>query len=112
MQNIVVLENLQDNIIGIDYINKHFFAYSAYKQSPVWKRPPINSGKFRTTKRVYLDALSSRIVKIKCQDEEGKTFGRNTTMIATIGVPHTLVKESLSRIKLNGERVALTIFQN
>ena len=53
--------------------------------------PPINSGQVKTTERVYLDALSSRIVKIKCQNEEVKAFGQNTTMIATIEAPHTLV---------------------
>ena len=31
MHDIVVLENLQDNIIGINCINKHFLQYSAYK---------------------------------------------------------------------------------
>ena len=81
MHDIVVLEHLPDNIISIDCINKHFLGYSAYKQSPVWKTPPIDSGKLKTTERVYLDALSSKIVKIKCQDVEGKAFGQNTAFI-------------------------------
>ena len=112
MHDIVVLENLQDNIIRIDCINKHFFGYSTYKQSPVWETPPIDSGKLKTTERVYLDALSSRIMKIKCQNEESKAFGQNITMIATIDAPHTLVTGQPSLIKLNRDGVALTILQN
>ena len=88
MHYIVVLEHLQDNIIGIDCINKHFLSYSAYKQSPVWETPPYDSGKLKTTERVYLDALSSKIVKIKCKDEEGRALGQNTTIISTIKTPH------------------------
>ena len=34
--------------------------------------------------RVYLDALSSKVVKVKCLDDKGKPFGQNTSMIATI----------------------------
>ena len=37
--------------------------------------PPIDSGNLSTSERVYLDALSSKIVKIKCRDESGKAFG-------------------------------------
>ena len=112
MRDIVVLENLQDNIIGNDCINKHFLGYSAYKQSPVWETPPIDIGQLRTTERVYLDALSSRIVKVKCQDEEGKPFGQNTAMIATIESPHMLVTGPPSFIKLNKDGVALTVLNN
>ena len=74
MHDIVVLENLQDNIIRIDCINKHFPGNSAYKQSPVWETPPIGNGQLKTSDRVYLDALSAWIVKFKCQDERGKPF--------------------------------------
>ena len=110
MHYIVVLEHLQDNLIGIDCINKHFLGYSAYKQSPVWETPPIDSGKLRTTERVYLDALSSRIVKIKCQDEEGRMFGQNTTMISTIETPHTLITGPPGLIKINKDGSATELW--
>ena len=101
MHDIIVLEHLQDNTIGIDCINKHFLGNSAYKQSPVWEKPSIDSGSLKTTERIYLDALSSKIVKIKCQDEEGKMFGPNTTMIAIIEPQHTLVTGPPGFIKVN-----------
>ena len=110
MHNIV--ENLQDNIFGIGCTNKHFLGYSAYKQSLVWETPPISSGKLKTTERVYLDALSSKIVKIECQNEEGKAFGLNSTMKATIDAPHTLVRGLPSLIKLNRDWLALPVLQN
>ena len=91
MHNFVVLEHLQDNIIGIDCINLHFLGYRAYKQSSIWETPPIDRGKLKTTERVYLDTLSSKIVKIKCQNDKGGKFGQNTTMIATIKTPHMLI---------------------
>ena len=78
MHNIVVLENLQDNILESDCSNKNFLGYNAYKQFPVWETPPIDSGRLKTTERVYLDALSLRIVKIKCQDKEDKALEQNT----------------------------------
>ena len=53
MPDIVVLENLQDNIIGIDCINKHFLGYSAYKQSPVWETPPIDSARTSAQQKEY-----------------------------------------------------------
>ena len=112
MHDIVVLEHLQDNIIGIDCINKHFLGYSAYKQSPVWETPPIDSGNLSTSERVYLDALSSKIVKIKCRDESGKAFGQNSTMIATIETPHTLITGPPGLIKVNREGSTVTILQN
>ena len=112
MHNIVVRENLQDNIIGINYINKHFLGYRAYRKSPVWETPLIESGGLKTTERVYLYALSSKIVKFKCQDKEGKPFGQNTLMIATIDSPHTLVTGPPSLVKLNKEGVALMVLQN
>ena len=46
---------------GIDCINKHFLGYSAYKQSPVWETPPIDSGKLKTTERVYLEAYHQEL---------------------------------------------------
>ena len=107
MHNNVFLENLQDNIIGINCIKKHFLGYREHKQSPVWEIPPIESGRFKTTERVYLDALSSRIVKIKCQDEEGKAFGQNTTVKATFEAPHTLVTGPP-----NKDGVAFRVLQN
>ena len=112
MHNIVVLEHLQDNIIGIDCINKHFLGYSAYKQSPVWVTPPNGSGRLKTAERVYLDALSLKIVKIKCQNEDGRMFGQNTTMIATIETPHILVTGAPGLIKVNKEGSAMTVLQN
>ena len=57
----------------------------------------------KTAERVYLDALSSKIVKIKCQDEEGRMFGNNKMMIATIENPHSLVTEPPGLIKVNKE---------
>ena len=68
MHDILVLKNLQDNIIGINCIKKHFLWYSAYRKSPVWETPPIHSEQPKTTEGVYLDALSSKKesnVKIK-----------------------------------------------
>ena len=63
----------------------------------------------KTMERVYLDALSSKIVKIECQDEQGKMFGQNTTMIATTETPHTLITgpPDLIRVGKNGSTVTI-----
>ena len=57
-------------------------------------------------------ALLSRIVKIKCKDETGKTFGQNTTMIATIETPHTLITGPPGLIKVDREGSSVTILKN
>ena len=74
IHDIVVLENLQDNIIGIDCTNKHFLGNHTVKQSPIWENPPIDSGLIKTMERVYLDALSSKVVKIRYQVENGNPW--------------------------------------
>ena len=112
MHDMVILENLQDNIIGIDCIHKHFLGYSSVRQSPIWETPPIDSGTLKTTERVFVDALSSRVIKVKCQDVQGQNFGQNTSMIATIDTPHTLLTGPPGLIKFNNEGIAFTVLQN
>ena len=49
---------------------------------------------------------------MKCQDEEGKTIGKNTTIIATIKTPCTLITRPPGLIRINKEGEAITILQN
>ena len=91
MHDIVVLKNLQGNITRIDCINKHFLGYSSMKQYLIWETPPIDSGILTISERAYLDALSSKVVRVRYQDESGNLFGQNSVMIPTIDTPHTLL---------------------
>jgi hypothetical protein len=44
MHELVVLENVQDQIIGIDFIYIHLLGHHAAKQECLWETPPIVSG--------------------------------------------------------------------
>ena len=73
-------------------------------KSPVWETPPFDSGRLKTTERVYLDTLSSKIVN--------QMSGQNTTMISTIETPHTLITGPPGLVKVNKEGVSMALLQN
>ena len=72
--DIVVLEHLQDNIIKIDCINKHFLGYSEYKQSPVWETPPIDSGKPQHVRESILGCLIFKNCQNQMQERIWQSF--------------------------------------
>jgi hypothetical protein len=43
MLDLVVLENMQDHILGIDFINTHILGYSAAKHECFWETQSIDS---------------------------------------------------------------------
>ena len=69
MHDLVVLENVRDHILGIDFIKQHVMSYNALTEKCFWGTPPIDSGTLQAHKRIFKDALSPRKVKLKCNDE-------------------------------------------
>jgi hypothetical protein len=112
MHDLVILENVQDHILGIDFIKQHTISYNALTEKCFWETPPIDSGTLRAQERVFIDALSSRKVKLKCVNEENVKIGVSNTMIATISTPHSLLSGPPGIIKFNQEGVAYSVVQN
>ncbi len=44
MHDLIVLEHLQDNILGINFIRQHTLSYYSLTDKCFWETPPINSG--------------------------------------------------------------------
>jgi hypothetical protein len=84
MNDLVILEHVQDNILGIDFIKQHAMSYKSLSEKCFWEIPPINSGTLRAHERIFIDALSSRKIKLKCVNDEDIKIGQSNTMIATI----------------------------
>jgi hypothetical protein len=60
MHDLVILDNVQDYILGIDLIKQHAMSYNALTEKSFWETPPIDSGQLRAHERIFIDALSSR----------------------------------------------------
>jgi hypothetical protein len=91
MHVLVVLENIQDQILGRDFIRQQVMSYSALTEKCFWETPPIDSGTLQAQERVFIYALSSRKVKLKCVNVENVKIGLSNTMMATISTPHNLI---------------------
>ncbi len=112
MHDLVVLENVQDQILGIDFIKQHTMSYNSLTEKCFWETPPIDSGTLRAQERVFIDALSSRKVRLKCVNEEDVKIGMSNTMIATISTPHSLLSGPPGIIKFDQEGIAYSVIQN
>jgi hypothetical protein len=60
VHDLVVLENVQDKILGIDLIWQHAPSYNALSDKCFWKTPPFYSGNLLTKEMIFIYALSSR----------------------------------------------------
>jgi hypothetical protein len=61
---------------------------------------------------VFIDALSSRKVKLKCVNDVNVRIGQSNTMIATIPTPHSLISGPPGLIKFDKEGIAYSVVQN
>ncbi len=112
MHDLVILENVQDHILGIDFIRQHTMSYNALTEKCFWESPPIDSGILQAQERVFIDALSSRKVKLKCVNDENVRIGQSNTMIATISTPHSLISGPPGLIRFDKEGIAYGVVQN
>jgi hypothetical protein len=112
MHDLVVLENVRDQILGIGFIRQHMISFNALTEKCFWETPPIDSGTLQAHERIFIDTLSSRKVKLKCIDNNNAKIGMSNTMIATISTPHSLITGPPGLIKFNKEGVAYAVIQN
>ncbi len=112
MHDLVILDHVQDYILGIDFIKQHALSYNSLQDKCFWETPPIDSGILKTQERIFIDALSSRKVKLKCVNEENIKIGQTNTMIATISTQHSLITGPPGLIKFDKEGVAYAVIQN
>jgi hypothetical protein len=47
MHDLVILEYVQDNILGIDIIKQHAKSYNLLSEKYFWETPPMDSGMLR-----------------------------------------------------------------
>jgi hypothetical protein len=112
MHDLVILENVQDQMLGIDFIRKHKMSYNALTEKCFWETSPIDSETLQAQERVFIDALSSRKVKLKCVNNENVKIGKSNTMIVTISTSHSLISGPPGLIKFDKEGIAYTVVQN
>jgi hypothetical protein len=112
MHDLVILEHVQDQILGIDFIKQHTMSYNSLQEKCFWETPPIDSGILRAQERLFIDALSSRKIKLKCVNEENSKIGQSNTMIATISTPHSLITGPPGLIQFDKEGTAYAVVQN
>ena len=74
--------------------------------------PPIDSGILQAQERIFIDALSSRKIRLKFVNEENVRIGQSNTMIATISTPHSLITGPPGLIKFDKEGIAYAVVQN
>ena len=91
---------------------QHHLSYNSLTGKCFWETPPIDSGHLKAAERIFIDALSSRKVKLKCVDDEDQRIGSNNTMIATIHTPHSLITGPPGLIKFDKEGLACAVIQN
>jgi hypothetical protein len=112
MHDLVILEHIQDQILGIDFIKQHVMSYNALTEKCFWATPPIDSGTLQAQERIFIATLSSRKVKLKCVNVENVRIEQSNTMIATISTPHSLISGPPGLIKFDQEGVAYAVVQN
>jgi hypothetical protein len=112
MHDLVILEHVQDQILGIDFIKQHVMSYNPLTEKCFWETPPIDIGTLQVQERIFINALSSRKMKFKCVNDENNRVGQSNTMIATISTPHSLISGPPGLIKFNQEGVAYAVVQN
>jgi hypothetical protein len=112
MHDLVVLKNVQDNILGIDFIREHFLSCNSFTDKCFWETSPIHSGQLKAAERMYINTLSSRKNNLRCVDDNNTMIGINNQMIATISSPHTLISGPPGIIKFDNEGIAYTVIQN
>jgi hypothetical protein len=109
MHNLVVLEHVQDIILGINFIHQHALNSNLLMDKCYWETPPISSGQLKEAERTHIDALCSRKIKLKCLNEENKSIGINNTMMATIDTP---TASSLDHQELSNSTMKLSHTQS
>jgi hypothetical protein len=72
MHDIVVLENVRDHILGIDFINFHLLVYSAANQECFQETSPMDSGTLKAIECTHIEVLSSKVVNFKCINNKQK----------------------------------------
>ena len=109
---LVVLEHVQDYILGSDFIHKHLLAYNPSSRDFEWKLPPTNTGTLKAAEHMKISALSSKIIKLKCYDSKQIRMGHNEEMVCLIDTGHTLLTGPPGMIKFDREGNAFTVIQN
>jgi hypothetical protein len=112
MHDLVILEHIQDHILGIDFIKQHAMSYNSLQEKCFWETPPIDSGIIQAQERIFIDALSSRKIRLKSVNEENIKIGPPNTMIATISTPHILITGPPGLIWSDKEGTAYAVVQN
>ncbi len=65
-----------------------------------------------TQERTFIDALSSRKMKLKCVNDRNVRIGQANTMIATITTPHSLITGPPGLIQFDKEGSAYAVVEN
>jgi hypothetical protein len=71
--------------------------------------PPIDSGNLLAQESIFINALSSRKITLKCMNDINQKIGLNKTMIAIIWTPHNLITGPPGLIQFDKEGDAYAV---
>ncbi len=69
--------------------------------TPTARPPPVESEILQAQKRVFINALCSKKIKLECGNENNEKIVKHKTMIATITTAHILITGPPGLIKFN-----------
>jgi hypothetical protein len=75
MHYLVVIEHVQDNILGIVYIRKHSLSYNSFLDKCFCEIHPFDSGQLKAAERTHFIALCSLKIKLKCMNKNNILIG-------------------------------------
>jgi hypothetical protein len=78
----------------------------------IWKTPTINGAQLKVAERTFVDALSSRKIKLRCMNNDNKLIGINNHIITTLDTLHSLITGPPGIIKFDKDGIAYTAIQN
>ena len=80
---VIILDNLNDCILGIDFMHKHKISYNASKRQILLDQQFVQT--IHVTKHIIVPALSSKIVKTRFARSKFRCNHRSTTTQHNIG---------------------------
>ncbi len=70
--DLVVFENIEDKILGIYIIRQHTLSYNSLSDKCYWETPTIEIQNLQAQESIFINALCSRQIKLKCMNDNNK----------------------------------------
>jgi hypothetical protein len=112
MHDLVIIENMQDKILAIDFICNTPLATTHCLPNASGKLHLSTVDNCKLKKKIFNDALCSCKIKLKCVNYDSQKIGLSNTMIATISIPHSPITSLPGLIKFDKDGFAYAVVKN